>query len=48
MGKYEKLQQKILGGRSDANINFSELCQLLIRLGFSERVRGDRHNFHEK
>ncbi len=45
MGKYERLRQKILSGTSDANVNFSELCQLLIRLRFSERVRGDRHIF---
>ena len=45
MGKYERLRQKILSGTSDANVNFSELCQLLIRLRFSERVRGDHHIF---
>ncbi|MDJ0706040.1 MAG: type II toxin-antitoxin system HicB family antitoxin [Leptolyngbyaceae cyanobacterium MO_188.B28] len=45
MGKYEKLRQKILSGSSDSNINFSELCKLLIRLEFSERVRGDHHIF---
>ncbi len=45
MGKYEKLRQKILSGTSDANVNFSELCKLLIRLRFSERVRGDHHIF---
>lgn len=45
MGKYEKLRQKILTGTSDANISFSELCKLLVRLGFSERVRGDHHIF---
>ena len=45
MGKYEKLRQKILSGSSDSNINFSELCKLLIRLRFTERVRGDHHIF---
>lgn len=45
MGKYEKLRQKILRGTTDANINFSELCQLLIRLGFDARIRGDHHIF---
>ena len=45
MGKFDKLRQKIIGGSSDANIDFSNLCQLLIRLGFEERVRGDHHIF---
>ena len=45
MGKYEKLLQRILTGTSDNNIKFSELCQLLKKLGFSERVRGDHYIF---
>ena len=45
MGKYDKLQRKILLGSSDSNINFAELCRFLIRLGFIERVRGDHHIF---
>lgn len=45
MGKYDKLRQKLLSGASDADIGFSELCQLLKRLGFDERIRGDHHIF---
>lgn len=45
MGKYEKLKQKVLSGSSDSNVNFESLCQLLLRLGFSERTRGDHHIF---
>jgi hypothetical protein len=45
MGKYDKLRQKLLSGTSDADIGFSELCQLLKRLGFDERIRGDHHIF---
>ncbi|MEQ1620702.1 MAG: type II toxin-antitoxin system HicA family toxin [Methylococcales bacterium] len=45
MGKYDKLLQKIIHGRSDANILFSELRQLLLRLDFEERIRGDHHIF---
>ena len=45
MGKYEKLLQRILTGTSDNNVKFSELCQLLKKLGFSERVRGDHYIF---
>ena len=45
MGKYEKLLQKILLGTSDNNIKFSELCQLLKKLGFIERIKGDHYIF---
>ncbi|MDJ0650028.1 MAG: type II toxin-antitoxin system HicA family toxin [Xenococcaceae cyanobacterium MO_188.B19] len=45
MGKYEKLLQKILTGTSDNNINFSELRQLLKKLEFAERVKGDHYIF---
>jgi len=45
MGKYEKLLVELLRGRSDANIDFDKLCQLLRRLGFEERVRGSHHIF---
>ena len=45
MGKYSKLREKILAGGADANIEFAELCKLLGRLGFEERVKGDHHIF---
>jgi hypothetical protein len=45
MGKYDKLRQKLLAGVSDADIGFTELCQLLKRFGFGERIRGDHHIF---
>ena len=38
MGKWSKLREKILVGDSDANIAFGDLCGLLKRLGFQERV----------
>ena len=41
----DKLLERILRGTSDANIPFAELCQLLRRLGFDERIRGDHHIF---
>ncbi len=43
MGKYDKLLLKILSGTSDSNIQFTELCQLLHRLDFHERIKGDHH-----
>lgn len=45
MGKYSKLKERILSGSADSNIEFQELCRLLIRLGFEERVKGDHHIF---
>ncbi|MCA9412635.1 MAG: type II toxin-antitoxin system HicA family toxin [Candidatus Omnitrophica bacterium] len=45
MGKYSKLREKILSGVSDSNIDFSDLCKLLLRLGFSSRIKGDHHIF---
>jgi len=45
MTQYRKLLTRILQGSSDANISFTEICQLLIRLGFDERTRGSRHIF---
>ncbi|QKK02845.1 MAG: type II toxin-antitoxin system HicA family toxin [Pseudomonadota bacterium] len=47
MGKYQKLLSSILSGRSDANIEFDELCRLLERLGFEQRVRGSHHIFRK-
>jgi len=48
MGKYTKLREKILAGAFDANVEFGSLCQLLVRLGFEERVKGDHHIFTHK
>jgi HicA toxin of bacterial toxin-antitoxin, len=45
MPRQEKLLEQILRGTSDANINFTELCALLIKLGFDERIRGSHHIF---
>jgi len=45
MGRYLKIRQKILSGSSDTNVEFSALCNLLLRLGFEERVRGSHHIF---
>jgi hypothetical protein len=43
--KTRQLILKILGGISDANIGFGELCDLRIRLGFEQRIRGGHHLF---
>ena len=47
MGKWSKLREKILLGESDANIAFDDLCHLLRRFGFCERVKGSHHIFSQ-
>ncbi len=45
MTAHAKLLDRILRGTSDKNIEFVPLCDLLKRMGFAERVRGDHHIF---
>ena len=48
MANYQELIETVLSGTSDANIRFSELCSLLRRLGFDERIRGSHHVFRKQ
>ncbi len=48
MSRRTRLRQRILEGRSEANIRFDELRALLLRLGFVERVRGSHHTFSQE
>jgi len=45
--RHEELRARVVEGKSDANINFEDLCRLLLRLGFEERVRGSHHIFRK-
>ena len=45
MTRSDKLLERILQGTSDANIDYSAMCQLLHRIGFDERIRGSHHIF---
>jgi predicted RNA binding protein YcfA (HicA-like mRNA interferase family) len=46
MGKYEKVLQRVLSGKADANIPFDDLCYLLERLGFEEGGgKGSHRNY---
>lgn len=45
MRQRDKFLERILRGTSDANIPFAGLRQLLRKLGFDERIRGDHHIF---
>ena len=48
MGKWEKVLEQILRGRSDANVPFEDLCGLLEHLGFTRRIRGSHHVFRKE
>jgi predicted RNA binding protein YcfA (HicA-like mRNA interferase family) len=41
----ERILWRVLQGSSDANIRFSDLRALLLRLGFEERIKGSHHIF---
>ena len=48
MGQYEKLVQRILSGRQDTSISFSEIVSLMQKLGFSIRIKGSHHIFSQE
>ena len=48
MSKHEKLFEQVLSGKSDANIRFEDLRQLLLNLGFEERIKGSHHSFRKE
>jgi len=43
MAKAIKTMEKVLSGTADSNIAFGDLCQLMERLNFDLRIRGDHH-----
>jgi len=45
VGNLEKIRHDVLGGTSNANIRFDDLCLLLNRLGFKERTKGSHRIF---
>ncbi len=47
MSKYDKLLTTILTGSSDSNISFKDLCHIMLRLGFEERIQGSHHIFRK-
>ena len=47
MGSREKILDQVLRGRSDANISFRDLCNLVRALGFEERTSGSHHIFRK-
>jgi hypothetical protein len=45
MAGRDKTLDAVLRGTSDANIRFLDLCDVLQRLDFAERIRGSHHIF---
>lgn len=45
MSKLEKFVAALLSAQTDKNIDFDALCGLLIKLGFSQRIKGSHHIF---
>lgn len=45
MSRHEKTLERILSGETDANIDFDDLRQVLLRKGFRERTKGSHHIF---
>ena len=43
-----KIFERVLSRQADANIRFNDLRNLLIWLGFEERIRGSHHVFIRK
>ena len=48
MPNYDKIIEKILSGRSDANIKFNDVKNLLNYLGFEMRIKGSHHIFRKE
>jgi len=45
MSKYGKLLLQVTSGKSDKDIETDDLCRLMIKLGFDNRIRGSHHIF---
>ena len=47
MSNPRKTLERLLSGQADANLGFSDVVQLLEKLGFTRRIRGSHHIFHQ-
>ena len=48
MSKFDKLILKLLAGNADRNFNFNDLVLLLLKFGFTERIKGSHHIFYKE
>jgi hypothetical protein len=47
MGQFEKLLIKILCGTKDKDIDFDDLCKVLLHFELKERISGSHHIFYK-
>lgn len=45
MGNQNKILSHLLSGRSDKNIKFKDIVNVLLKLNFDVRIKGDHHIF---
>jgi hypothetical protein len=45
VAQWDRILKRVLTGQADANVDFGDLCGLLKRMGFVERIEGDHHIF---
>jgi hypothetical protein len=43
--QWERVLERILGGKADANTPFRDLCGVFERLGYVQDITGDHHIF---
>lgn len=43
MSKSDKTYEKVMSGTANANVSFGDLCNLMIKLGFTERVKASHY-----
>jgi hypothetical protein len=48
LSKWDRLRDKILGGRADNNVSFDDLTRFVERLGFERRTTGGHHTFYRE
>ncbi len=47
MSNPRRTLDRIISGQADANIAFDDLLRLLHKLGFTNRIKGSHHIFHQ-
>lgn len=47
MGQFEKILIKILCGTKDNDIDFDDLCKILLYFEFKVRIKGSHHIFYK-
>ena len=48
MSKAEKLFDKLMAGRNDANFSFDDLCSLMTKLGYNARTTKGSHMIFQR